>query len=45
MIKALKKTSKAGNEYFALFFIQGEVEIFLAYMTKSQYEKLALIQK
>lgn len=45
MIKALKKTSKAGNEYFALYFVQGEVEVFLSYLTKSQYEKLVLIQK
>lgn len=45
MIKALKKTSKAGNEYFALYFVQGEVEVFLSYLTKSQYEKLNIIQK
>lgn len=45
MIKALKKTSKAGNEYFALYFVQGEVEVFLAYLTKTQYEKLVVIQK
>lgn len=45
MIKALKKTSKAGNEYFALYYVQGEVEVFLAYLKKSQYEKLVLIQK
>lgn len=45
MIKALKKTSKAGNEYFALYFVQGEVEVFLSYLTKSQYEKLNVIQK
>ena len=45
MIKALKKTSKAGHEYFALFFVQGEVEVFLTYLTKVQYDKLSLIQK
>ena len=45
MIKALKKTSKAGHEYFALYFVQGEVEVFLSYLTRSQYDKLTLIQK
>lgn len=45
MIKALKKTSKAGHEYFALYFVQGEVEVFLSYLTKGQYDKLVLIQK
>lgn len=45
MIKALKKTSKNGNDYYALFYVQGEVEVFLAYLKEFQYDKLVLIQK
>lgn len=45
MIKALKKKSKNGNEYYALFYVQGEVEVFLAYLREAQYNMLVAIQK
>lgn len=45
MIKALKKESKNGNIYYALFYVQGDVEVFLAYLREAQYNRLVAIQK